>query len=330
MDIVNILEKLQSDKLIRLNKIVGKYYSIYCPFHNNGNERKPSCGVLLSDEVKNGVLYKAGWTHCFTCGYAKSLPEMIGDLLKEHSISKSGLDWLKENVPDFNADDLETSSLIPKDTLAALDNKFAIDYIKSFTNIKQSYISEEELASYRFTIPYMYERKLTDGLIDKFDVGFDANFIAPGRKKATPCVTFPVRDVKGNTLFIVRRSVEGKFFNMPDDIQKPVYGLYELPPNCKSVVLVESCFNTLTSYRYGRPALGLLGTGTPYQIEQLKQLGVQEFILGFDSDDAGRRATKKLRKALKQVAIIREFTDIPLNKDINDLSEEEFNNLTIE
>lgn len=333
MDIIGILEKLQSDGLIRLNKVVGKYYSIYCPFHNNGNERKPSCGVLLEDEIKNGVVYKAGWTHCFTCGYAKTLPEMISDLLKEHSISKSGIDWLKDNVPDFDVTDINNDDrLLSKDTVVGLNNLYAINYIKSFTNIDTTpnYVTEEELVSYRYTVPYMYERKLNDELIEKFDVGFDANWVAPGRKKATPCITFPVRDINGNTLFIVRRSIEGKFFSMPKDIEKPVYGLYELPKNCKSVILVESCFNALTCYRYGKPALALLGTGTPYQINQLKQLGIQEFILGFDPDEAGQKATNRLKRGLKQNAIIWEFKGIPLNKDINDLTEEEFNNLTIE
>lgn len=329
MNVVKILEKLQSDNLIRLNKITNKYYQIYCPFHNDGNEHKPSCGVLLEDEIKNGVVYKAGWTHCFSCGYAKNLPDMISDLLKIHSISSTGLQWLKDNVEDFDIEDT-SDNLISSDLFQTLESKYAVNYIHNLTNNKSNYISEEELKQYRYTVPYMYDRKLTDELISKFDVGVDLNWIPEGRKKPVPCITFPVRDKKGNTLFIVRRSIEGKFFSMPKDILKPVYGLYELPKNCKSVILVESCFNALTCYRYGKPALAMLGTGTPYQISQLKQLGVQEFILGFDNDYAGQRAINKFKKQLKYVAFIRELKGIPENKDINDLSEEEFNSLIIE
>ena len=108
-----------------------------------------------------------------------------------------------------------------------------------------------------------------------------------------------------------------------------MYGIYELPKDCKSVVVCESCFNALTSWRYGRPAVALLGTGNPYQIQQLKQLGVREFILALDPDDAGQRGTEKLKKALRSVAIVYTVSGIPAGKDLNDLTEEEYNQLQL-
>ena len=36
-----------------------------------------------------------------------------------------------------------------------------------------TYVSEEELESYRFYHPYMWERKLTPEVVDKFDIGYD-------------------------------------------------------------------------------------------------------------------------------------------------------------
>lgn len=331
VDVEVILEKLQYFGFIRIHKQVGNYMQIYCPFHSDGNERKPSCGVLLHEEYKNGRKYPQGWTHCFTCGYAESLPDMISDLLKLKSISQTGIDWLIQNIPGFEADfQAEFEKLVPDNVMDALTEKFAVDYIQSLTQPKPEYVSEAELASYRYTVPYMYERKLTDAVIEQFDVGYDANWVAPGRKTPTPCVTFPVRDKSGNTLFFCRRSVQGKFFNYPTGVTKPVYGLYELPPNCKSVIICESCFNALTCWVYGKPAVALLGTGNAYQIQQLKELGVQEFILAFDPDDAGRRATNKLKRALKSVAIVWEFVGIPAGKDINDLTKEEFDALGLE
>lgn len=329
MDVVTILEKLESEGFIRLNKITNNYYSIYCPFHNNGNEKKPSCGVLIHEEYRNGNKYPTGWCHCFTCGYAKPLPDMVGDLLKERHISKSGLEWLKENIPGFEIEE-DSEALIPNNIMDTLNDKFAIDYIKSFTTPKPNYISEEELQSYRYTVDYMYERGLTDELIEKFDIGFDENFIPPGRKNKVPSITFPVRDAQGNTLFIVRRSIQGKFFSMPKGITKPLYGIYELPKGIKSVMIVESCFNCLTCWKYGKPAVALLGTGDPYQINQLKQLGLSEYILALDPDDGGKRGTFRLKKALKNVGICWELTGIPEGKDINDLSKEEFDSLELE
>ncbi|MCM1226129.1 MAG: toprim domain-containing protein [Clostridium sp.] len=329
-DIYEILLKLESLGFLKTHKRVGNYMQIYCPFHNDGKERKPSCGVLLHEEVRGGRKYPQGWTHCFTCSYANSLPEMITDLLKIRNISKSGMDWLIENIPDFDGmADNDFELLIPSDVINTLNEQYAISYIQSLSKPKQQYVSEEELASYRFTVPYMYERKLTDEIIEKFDVGYDANWIAPGRKKATPCITFPVRNKDGKTLFLCRRSVQGKFFNYPTGVTKPVYGLYELPENCKSVIICESCFNALTCWVYGKPAVALLGTGNSYQIQQLKELGVHEFILAFDPDDAGRKATEKLKRSLKHTAIVWSFEGIPAGKDINDLTKEEFEALTL-
>lgn len=328
-DIYEILQKLESMGFLKLHKQVGNYMQIHCPFHSDGKERKPSCGVLLHEEVRGGKKYPRGWTHCFACHYANSLPDMITDLLKLHNVSKSGLDWLKENIPDFENVNEDFEFLIPTELMDMINENFAVSYIQSLTKPKHKYIEESELSSYRYTVPYMYERKLTDEIIEKFDIGYDAKWIAPGRKTPTPCITFPVRDTKGNTLFFCRRSIQGKFFNYPTGVIKPVYGLYELPKGCKSVIVCESCFNALTCWVYGKPAVALMGTGNSYQIQQLKELGVQEFILAFDPDDAGNKATEKLKRDLKHVAIVWSFEGIPMGKDINDLSKEEFDSLSL-
>ena len=110
---------------------------------------------------------------------------------------------------------------------------------------------------------------------------------------------------------------------------KPVYGLYELPKGCKSVIVCESAFNALTCWVYGKPAVALFGTGNSYQIQQLKELGVNEFILAFDPDEAGKRATAKLKKALHSIAIVWSFEGIPEGKDINDLTKKEFDALEL-
>ena len=170
----------------------------------------------------------------------------------------------------------------------------------------------------------MYERGLTDELIARYDIGVDMHFVPKGRKREVPSITFPVRDSKGNTLFISRRAIDKKAFYIPEDREKPVYGLYELPKHARVVMITESCFNALTAVKYGVPAVALLGTGTPYQMNQLKALGVREFVIGTDPDDAGDIAANKLRRNLHQVAIVRRMNGIPAGKDINDLDESTF------
>lgn len=327
MDVVGLLEYMSSQGLIRLNKITGDYYSVHCPFHNNGQERRPSAGVLLHDQYRNGQLYPEGMFNCFTCHTAGPINQWIPKLLSERVVPESVKQYIEEQIGSrINS---ESGRLFSEQMSKSLQAKFAIHSIQSMKRPNREYVSEEELEKYRFTVPYMYDRKLTDDIIEKYDVGIDLHYVPKGGKKEIPCVTFPVRDMTGQSLFIVRRAIPIKRFYMPNDIQKPLYGVYELPENCKSVVVVESCFNALTSVRYGKPAVALLGTGTPYQIEQLKRLGVREFILGFDPDEAGERATRRLKKALKSIAFVWQFDGIPDGKDINDLSEEEFNSLEL-
>ena len=322
MDVESILHKMEESGLIRLHKKNGDFYMIYCPMHSDGNERHPSCGVLLHDQYRAGKTYPEGWVHCFTCGWSKSLPDTIGEILKRHNMSGSGMDWLKQYVPNF--DDSDFDFLLPKSVVRKLNTKFALQAFADIANkVEDKFISEEELQEYRYTVPYMYDRKLNDEIIEKFDVGVDMHYVPYGRKREVPCVTFPVRDRRGRTQFIVRRSIGGKSFYLPKDITKSIYGLYELPSNAKTVIIAESCFNVLTSYVYGVPALGLLGTGSGSQLDVLKTLGVSEFVIGTDNDEAGDKGANRIRKALSQVAIIRRMY-LPEGKDINDLTKDEF------
>ena len=79
----------------------------------------------------------------------------------------------------------------------------------------------------------------------------------------------------------------------------------------------------MTAIKYGYNAVALLGTGTTYEIEQLKRLGVQEYVLCLDGDEAGQRGAQKLKKALSSVALVWTI-QMPVDKDVNDCTKEEF------
>ena len=253
------------------------------------------------------------------------MPEAITEIFNRRGIRKSGLDWLSEHVPGFEKP-TDFDYLVPSDTMDQLSNKFALQQISEMTGNVQEYVTDEELESYRFTVPYMYERKLTDAVIEAYDIGYDGEWIPPGRSKKVPCITFPVRDKQGRTLFFCRRSVKGKLYNYPTGVTKPVFGIDMIPPGTKSVIICESCINALTAVVYGYHAVALMGTGNSYQLRQLKELGVQEFVICMDGDEAGRRATEKLMRNLRQVAIVWAI-DMPDGTDLNDCTKEQFDAL---
>lgn len=298
-----------------------------CPAHGGGQERRPSCGITTNDTT--GV--PAGTVHCFTCGYTASLEEMISDAFGRKDFGAYGLQWLVKNFLTVAVEDRPTLSLDLNRSgrLSPVLSKGTGEHRRnSDENVAEP--METTLERFRYTHPYAYKRKLTDDVIEKFDVGYDNHFVlrdpSKNSKQVLRCLTFPVRNEFGEVLFIARRSVDIKLFHYPVGVNKPVYGLYELPKDADEIIICESIINALTCYVYGKPAVALLGLGTPYQFEQLKRLPCRKFIIALDGDEAGDRATLRIRKALSGVKLLTRYI-VPRGKDINDLSEEEFHNL---
>lgn len=270
---------------------------ITCPFHKDGNERKPSCGVLKTSHNHRPV----GTVHCFTCGYTATIQQMISDLLGFEDSGLEGEKWLISTFIDNLYEGRERLEL-------DLERKPKVE--------KKTYISDSELEAFRYYHNYMWKRKLTREVVNSFDIGYD---------KETRCITFPVNDLNGKCLFIARRSVDSKMFMLPKNIDKPVYGLDKVIKNGQSeVIICESVFNALTCYVYGNiPGVALFGTGTAYQYEQLRKSGIRHFILAFDGDEAGDKGRQRFIDAMRDYGFISYFK-IPRGKDINDLSKEEF------
>ena len=287
-----------------------------CPFHKNGQERKPSFGV-------NGEIDKC---HCFSCGWAGTIEEMISELYGYQDEGKFGKRWL---IKRFNSVEIETRPNIMEgfengnNTLLSsifnrsdrhgdriLCRKTRQERLNVETEQKE--ITEEELDKYRYIHPYLYERGLTDEIIERFDIGYDRE-----RKE----ITFPVRDIEGRCVFVAGRSVERKFFRLPKGIDKPIYCADKFRTGTyRTAYITESFLNCLTCWKYDKPAMALIGTGNRKQYEILNKLPVREYILAFDPDEAGRKATERFRKNVHG-KIIKELV-YPDNRDINDLQEE--------
>lgn len=290
----------------------GENIQTNCPFHKGGQERKPSFGV-------NGEIDKC---HCFSCGWSGTIEEMVSELYGYQDDGKFGKRWL---IKRFNTVEIETRPNIMegfngRNNITIRNNndihrfKQHIQGNKS-TEQYSGEITEEELDKYRYIHPYMYERKLTDEIIERFDIGYDRE-----RKE----ITFPVRDIEGRCVFVAGRSVERKFFRLPKGIDKPIYCADKFRTGTyRTAYITESFLNCLTCWKYNKPAMATIGTGNQKQYEILNKLPVREYILAFDPDEAGRKATERFRKNVHG-KIIKElvYTD---NRDINDLQEEFLN-----
>lgn len=303
--LIELRKQLELNGVKRFAKFIdsGNNIQTNCPFHKEGQERKPSFGIN-----KN-----TGECHCFGCGWSGTLSEMISNCFGKDDFGVYGDKWLIRNFVSV-----------------AVENRPEIDIDfgrrKKITSETKKYISEQELDSYRYTHPYMYKRKLTDEIIDLFDIGYDKN---------TECITFPNRDINGKCLFVARRSVKTKFFNYPQDVEKPVYGLYECNICAKTIknwfpdeiIICESMIDALTCWVYGKYAVALNGTGNENQFKTLRNMPNRKFILATDMDEAGLKARERIRQSLGNKIVTEYVWDINVAKDINDMNKEYFDSL---
>ena len=302
VNVTDVIDYLKSTtKYFRhINKKDDTNIMVSCPFHKDGQEQHPSMGITLKDTIVNGKVLKTGTSHCFTCGYSTgSFAELVGNIFGGDKAF--GEQWLLEKYGG-----------------SLSDNEYKLDLLSLDTVKKPKYLDESILQQYRYYHPYMYKRKLTNEIIQKFDIGFNPN---------TNSITFPIRDIKGGLIGISERNVENKIFNLPHLVDKPVYLLYNvLQENYTEVYVCESQINALTLWTYGYPAVALFGTGSSYQYDILNKCGIRHFILCFDGDNAGYKGSVRFKENINPYCIV-ETVNLPLNKDVNDLSREEFETL---
>ena len=301
--IPTILNRLKSeckhDYLHYIGPDKNDHVAITCPFHKNGQERRPSCFVYTKTDDPD---LPYGTVHCFTCGRGTTLPYLVGYCLGGNV--ELGNDWLEERFGD--------TFIVTEDYLPPIElDKKSED---------KNFLDENILNQYAFYHPYMFKRKLTNEVINKFKIGYDKN---------TDCITFPIWDEKGNLVSISRRSTKKKYFKLENNIGKPIYLLnFIKAENITTVYVVESQINALTLWSWGMPAIALLGTGSKAQYEILRNSGIRNYILCFDGDLAGKKGEKRFIENMRKNVIV-SVKEIPAGKDVNDLTEEEFRKIPI-
>lgn len=293
IDVRGIFNELRATTgLFREWKESGDDIVTQCPFHGGGHERKPSFGICVSKHHPHYGKY-----NCFACGAKGTILGLINKL---------------NNKPENDDYAIEVAQTVGD--VEILDDRQRIVLLPRIKKSEETSVSPYELAYYRQEHSmYLTNRGIKQTVQDAFDCGYDPTVSA---------VTFPVRRLDGSTAFLVRRSVNLKWYNYPAGVKKPIYGIYELNqivPNTKSVVVVESIINALTLWGLQIPAVALLGTGSREQIDYLNKTDIRHWILALDGDSAGANATAKLKNRLKAYTSV---MPIPPGYDVNDLDEE--------
>lgn len=329
VELIDVIKKLRSELqasgVERFYKIIdsGDDIMTCCPYHKDGQERRPSCGIRKSD----------GLLHCLACGKTVGLDEMIANCLG-YNDPLVGYRWLTSNFLTVEVNEREAITL----DLARNNVSNTRNVLDSANTDKHNlFVTEEELDSYRYTHPYVYKRGLTDEIIELFDIGYD---------KKTDSITFPVRywgSINfGACMFVARRQVKTKRFDIPKGVEKPLYGTYEIWNmltqdyfsdkkegiiGVEEVYVCEGLFDALRLWCNGKCAVAGFGClFSDYQLTQLEGLPTRKLVLATDADKAGLEARQKIRKAVKNKLI----TEVILpkgRKDIGECTDEEIQNL---
>ena len=269
---------------------------VTCPnnTHKNGLENRPSCNIYNSNNNDKVAL---GTVHCFSCGYKANFIKFIADSFNKNI--EFAKQWLLENS-DYTF--VSYSTYLPE-----------IEINKTITS-PISTLDESILKNYEYYHKYMWQRNLKKEVVDLFEVGYDPK---------TDCLTFPVRNEKGQLVCVTKRSVKSKYFEIPSNIQKPVYLLYYiLKKQLNYCAVTEAQIDALTLWSYNIPAVATVGQISEEQISTLNKSGITTFITFFDNDAAGDKFTKYFNNHMRKDVFIYNLKVPYPYKDVNDVKQE--------
>lgn len=295
--VINMLyqakRELTNGKLADIQNPQASNILISCPVHKDGFERHASCRILADEDCPE---LEVGYAYCFSCGYSAPFAQVIGDLFNEDKAF--GEEWISDRFGNT----------------FILQEEFLQEIVLDKPTVKKQFLDESILLPFDFYHPYMWKRKLTKEVVDRFRVGYD---------KERNAITFPVYDEKHNLVMVTARSVDSKHFWIPRDVDKPVYLLYDiLDRHVETVYVTESQINALTLRTWNLDSVALFGTGSEKQYNILRKSGIRNYILLFDGDEAGRKGALRFKKNMPDDIFITDVR-LPAGKDVNDLSYEE-------
>ena len=320
---------------VRLKR-AGATYKGLCPFHQ---EKTPSFNVHPEKRIY----------HCFGCGTGgdvisflrkienKTFPEVIERLAAHAGVDLAPYrdeDDNAVNLPRlyeamWNAQDLFRKNLsLSKEAQTYLKGRgFTEEVIRTFgfgfapdswdnltSALKKKHFTEDEL----FEAGLVRRRRNSEGVYDTF------------RSR----VVLPIHNDYGKVVAFGGRIIgegEPKYLNSPEtqiySKGRILFNLHRAAPGTEPVeelILVEGYFDVVALHQAGYTnAIASLGTALTERHVRLLQKSTRRVIIGYDSDNAGIRATLRALQALNETDIEVLVLNIPAGKDPDDVVREE-------
>lgn len=307
----------------------GSGYVGLCPFHS---EKTPSFSVSASRQM-----YK-----CFGCGVGGNVITFIMEY-ENYSFTEA-VKYLAERngitIPESSMSEEQKRKESVRAVLLEINAKAARFYYGMLKSDRGKY-----------GYGYLHDRGLTDETILHFGLGFAGNsgmeLYGYLRKEGYPDsilketglfkmdekgvydkfwnrVMFPIMDVSNHVIGFggrVMGDAKPKYLNSPEtkvfDKSRNLYGLnYARQSRKKAMILCEGYMDVIAMHQAGfTNAVASLGTAfTEYQANILKRY-VEEVLLIYDSDEAGKKAAMRAIPILRRAGIRGRVVSLVPHKD---------------
>lgn len=170
--------------------------------------------------------------------------------------------------------------------------------------------SKIEIPDYESYLPpvaldYLAERGITENSVATWELGWDAD---------DKRIVIPAKDQRGNTRFLIKRSVlpdnHPRYLYAPEGVSKNslLFGACFLNPRLirsTGLILVEGSIDTIGLFQHGlRNVAGVLGTGiSEIQCNIVSRLRPRRIYTFFDRDSAGIHGIEIVQKRLSKYPI---------------------------
>ena len=175
----------------------------------------------------------------------------------------------------------------------------------------------------------VHSRAIPEEVLRHHRVGLDPGGGRIGRPPGVPAahgVVLPIRE-NGRTVFTQTRRLNAaaggtKYLSCSNEAApNPRFGRFDPPATSATcVVLCEGAFDAMTANAAGLPAVAILGTGVANtSVANVIGLRATTVLLALDQDDAGVRATDRLRDCLEAHDLRVRAIRLPVGtNDLND------------
>lgn len=228
-------------------------FFISCPFHQG--DKTPSLSILTRDK---GSL-KAGFCHCFGCGWS-------GNLLQVEKALGHKLD-LPQNLRDMVEGNKRTYTNTRLKTMQA---------VEEISGVKKS------------SVPFKFSNYLRSRGIGEVVQSFNRVYEKNGS------VIMPFFDLYGTMNGYIERKIGEKWYKVEGKVDYPM-GIEEISP-LDFVYVTEGQIDKMSMEEMGFRALAL-GTVSNYKL--IRKIRNYNVCLAYDNDEAGEKARALTKEAFK-------------------------------